>query len=206
MRTESRPDLRVFYALLIGVGGLLAHLASEFAAMGSDADSIVFSPRHWYLGLGALAGIGIFISYGRELLRRSYGARDLKRILTLGVTALPLRGKGPAFYALTAGLQFAVGALTEIGEGCPFCGHDIIAGVLGALLTVALLALVLRALGRRLPSLVCTLAGYEPFRPAPGAMSSVRNELEGPSAAQGVWFPLLFNRPPPSLQSLIASL
>ncbi len=206
MRTESRPDLRVFYALLIGVGGLLAHLASEFAAMGSDADGIVFSPRHWYLGLGVLIGVGAFIARGRDLMRRSSGSRDLKRILTLGLDALPFRGKGAAFYALTAGLQFAVGTLTEVGEGCPFCGHDITAGVLGAFLTVVLIALVARMIGRRLPSLVCTLAGYEPLRPALCATSFVNKKLEGPSAAQGVWFPLLFNRPPPSLQSLTASL
>jgi hypothetical protein len=206
MLTSTRPNLRIFYALLIGVGGLLAHLALEFAAMGSDADSIVFSQRHWYLGLGALVGIGAFIVCGRSLLRTSSGSRDLKRILSLGVAALPFRGKGIAFYALTAGLQFAVGSLTQIGEGCPFCSHDFIAGLLGAFVTVVLLAFVARALGRRLPSLVCTLAGYEPFRPASAATSLASQDLEGPSAAAGVWFPLLFNRPPPSLQSLSASL
>ncbi|HXW75918.1 MAG TPA: hypothetical protein VEJ20_00755, partial [Candidatus Eremiobacteraceae bacterium] len=69
MRANRELDLRPFYALLVGVGAIVAHIASEFAAMGSDADSVLFSARHLYLGLAAVIGTAVFIIRMRVLLR-----------------------------------------------------------------------------------------------------------------------------------------
>jgi len=203
--TQGYPSLTIFYMLLIGVGSLLAHLAAEFAAMGSDADSVLFSPRHLYLGLAALAGIVIFVACGRALLHRATSKPDLKRMLSNGLEALPFGARGVRYYALTAGLQLAIGALTQIGEGCPFCSHDVIAGILGAMLTVLLLAFVTRGIGRQLPRFVSALAGYVPRAFGSPSGTFLRRVCTTASAGPGVWFPLLFNRPPPRLQSLPAS-
>jgi hypothetical protein len=203
--TSADPSLRVFYLLLIGVGSVLAHLAAEFAAMGSDADGVLFSYRHLYLGLAALAGIVLFVVRGQALLHRATSRRDLKRILSMGLEALPFGARGARYYALTAGLQLAVGALTQIGEGCPFCSHDIVAGIVGAMLTVLLLALVTRAIGRQLPTLVSALAGYVPRTPGLQSPTFLRRDCPAANSGRGVWFPLLFNRPPPRLQSILAS-
>jgi hypothetical protein len=195
----------VFYLLLIGIGGILAHLASEFAAMGSGADQLLFSARHYYLGLGVAFGMYVFVSRGLDLLRKSSGRRDFKRLLSVGLGELPFGGRGIRFYALTAGLQFAVGSLTEIGEGCPFCSHDVVAGLLGALATVLALALIARTVGRKLPSLVGALIRYVPHRFADRDVRYVRPQWARTPIDRDVWFPLLFNRPPPYVQFLNAS-
>lgn len=198
--SRTTPDLRVFYLLLLGVGSVLAHLALEFAAMGSGAESVLLSPRHWYLGCAAVAGIMTFAYQARALVRQAHGARDLKRMLSLGLDGLPFRGRGARFYALTAGLQLAVGSLTQIGEGCPFCGHDVAAGLLGALVTVVILAFVTRAVGRRLPALICIASAHELAPQAQPGLTRLRSELRGLDRSLDVWFPLLFNRPPPQLR------
>lgn len=203
--TQANPSLRVFYILLIGVGSLLAHLAAEFAAMGSDADSVLFSSRHLYLGLAALAGIVAFFVRGRALLQQASNRRDLKRMLSNGLDTLPFGARGLRYYALTAGLQLAVGALTQIGEGCPFCSHDVIAGVVGATLTVLLLAVVTRVIGSQLPTLVSVLAGYMPRASGLHDCTFLRRVYVAVDADRDIWFALLFNRPPPRLQSLPAS-
>ncbi len=203
--TQANPSLRIFYLLLIGVGSLLAHLAAEFAAMGSNADSVVFSTRHLYLGFTALAGIVVFILCGRALLHRATSKPDLKRMLSNGLEALPFGGRGARYYALTGALQLAVGALTQIGEGCPFCSHDVIAGILGAMLTVLLLALVTRAIGSQLPRFVSALAGYVPRTFGSPSATFLRRSFVSASTGRGAWFPQLFNRPPPRPLSLRAS-
>jgi hypothetical protein len=205
MHTKSKtPNLRPFYLILVGVGCIVAHLASEFAAMGTDAESVLFSARHLYLGMLVLAGIATLVICGRALLRRATGARDLKRLLHIGLTTLPFGGKGPAYFALTATLQLGLGLLTQIGEGCPFCGHDIAAGVLGALVTVVLFGFAARAVGRRLPTVAAALVNVLPA--AEGLIPQFVDRIERATIASRsiVWFADLYNRPPP-FQSIPAS-
>jgi hypothetical protein len=205
MRTNSEtPNLRPFYLLLVGVGCIVAHLASEFFAMGSDADSILFSARHLYLGVLALAGIATLFICGRALLQRASGARDLKRLLHIGLSTLPFGGKGAAYFALTATLQLGLGLLTQIGEGCPFCGHDVTAGVLGALLTVVLFGFAARAVGRRLPTAVAALVNFLPAAEVLIPQYLDRVERATIASRSVVWFADLYNRPPP-FQSILAS-
>jgi hypothetical protein len=206
MRTNSdTPNLRPFYLLLVGVGCIVAHLASEFAAMGSGAEHVVFSFKHWYLGLLAIAGIATLFIQGRALLRRSSGARDLKRLLHVGLATLPFGGKGARYFALTAGLQLGLGLLTQFGEGCPFGGQDVAAGVLGALLTVVLFGFAAREVGRQLPTAVAALVS---LLPAPDGITVLfvdRIERASIASCSTLWFAHLYNRPPPHFQSILAS-
>ncbi|HEY7980676.1 MAG TPA: hypothetical protein VID19_04265 [Candidatus Eremiobacteraceae bacterium] len=205
MRTNSdTPNLRPFYLLLVGVGCIVAHLASEFAAMGTGAESVLFSAKHLYLGVLALAGIATLVICGRALLLRASGARDLKRLLHIGLATLPFGGKGAAYFALTATLQLGLGLLTQFGEGCPFCGHDIAAGVLGALLTVVLFGFAARAVGRRLPNVVAALVNILPAADDLTPRFVDRVERASIASRSIVWFADLYNRPPP-FQSILAS-
>jgi hypothetical protein len=205
MRTNfDTPNLRPFYLLLVGVGCIVAHLASEFAAMGTDAENVLFSAKHLYLGILAFAGIATLLICGRALLARATGARDLKRLLHIGLATLPFGGKGAAYFALTATLQLGLGLLTQIGEGCPFCGHDVAAGVLGALLTVVLFGVASRAVGRRLPTVVAALVSLLPA--VEEILPQFVDRIERASIASRsiVWFADLYNRPPP-FQFILAS-
>jgi len=198
---RERPDLKPFYLLLVGVGGIAAHLASEFAAMGADARAVLFSPRHWYLGIAAVAGIILFVARGRQLVAGSSNGRDLKRMLYLGLESLPLRGRGVAFFALTAALQFAVGMSTEFGEGAPIAGHDVAGGVLGALLVVLVMAFAAKAIARKFPTIVAALVWMLVASGATATPSTAAVRRSTPPARMPAWTPSLLNRPPPSLQS-----
>ena len=200
MRANRELDLRPFYALLVGVGAIVAHIASEFAAMGSDADSVLFSARHLYLGLAAVIGTAVFIIRMRALLRHCANGRDFKRALSVGMSTLPFRGQGARFFGLTAALQFGIGMLTEVGEGAPIAGHDVAAGVLGAFVVVVALAFVAKAIGASLPTIAEVVASW--FAAPSGALATQhsRRAETRTLARQIPWFPQLFNRPPPSLR------
>jgi hypothetical protein len=191
--------LTPMYLCLVVLGSIVAHLASEFFSMGTEAGDIALSPKHLYLGVAALVCAAIALLQARSLLRSSEGARDLKRQLQLGLDVLPFRGRGLAFLALTAGLQLAIGLATQYGEGCPFCGHDVAAGILGALLTVIALALASRFIGARLPSIAAAIAALF-IEPAANARTLLsRLDITSPAFFRFIWFSQLYNRPPPSL-------
>jgi hypothetical protein len=206
MRTKSdTPNLKPFYLLLVGVGCIVAHLASEFAAMGSDAEHVVFSAKHWYLGLLALAGIATLVICGRSLWQRSSGGLDLKRRLHIGLATLPFGGKGARYFVLTGALQLGLGMLTQFGEGCPFGGHEVAAGVLGALVTIVLFGFAARAAGRRLPTAVAALVTLLPASDGPAPHFVDLFERASITSGPVEWFAHLYNRPPPQIQSIFAS-
>lgn len=186
------------YLSIVVMGSIVAHLASEFFAMGVEANAVALSPKHIYLGIAALIAAAIGVHQAFALLRSSHGGRDLKRELNVGLATLPFRGRG-MFFAFTAGLQLAISMATEIGEGCPFCGHDVSAGVVGALLTVVLLAFAARAIGRRLPSIAVALHAL--FIDPAGRSDAlvVSRSATAPLVPSIIWFAQLYNRPPPPL-------
>jgi hypothetical protein len=207
MRTTLvRPDLKPFYFVLVAAGAIVAHLAAEFAAMGSDADEVVFSARHWYLGLTALACIAVFCLGWRALRAQSSSSRDLKRILHVGLASLPFGGTSMRFFGFTAALQLGIGMLTQIGEGCPFCGHDVAGGVAGALLTVVLLALATRAAAARMPAIVDALVIVLPTARPASEQRARAIERNAASLPLPIWSAPLFNRPPPPLRFATTSL
>src|ERR1700737_571407 len=121
----SRPGTigRVYFAL-IALGGIAAHLASEFAALGRAAEGVVFSARHIYLALGAAVLLVIVVREMRAFIRSTAGPRDLTRQIPVSMERLPFGGRGLAFCALSSVLQFGIGMSTVIGEGCQFGGDD----------------------------------------------------------------------------------
>jgi len=197
-RLNAPMSLLPIYLSIVVLGSIVAHLASEFFAMGSDADAVAISPKHFYLGVAALAALFIATQQLLTLWRNSRGGRDLKRALHVGLESLPCRGRG-AFFALTAGLQLGVGLATQIGEGCPFCGHDIAAGVIGALLTVVVMAFASRAISRRLPSIAAAIGALFVDPAGSDVLHFAARAGAAPSFPLFVWFEQLYNRPPPSL-------
>lgn len=186
---------RILTAALV-FGAILTHLASELFGMGAPADgAILFSSRHAYLALAAI-GCAVFIAFEiRTLFACASGWLDLKRQLSDEIRALPLAGDW-RFYALVAGLQFALGVGSAVGEGCFFCGHDVVFGVAGALLVAALLALAGRLITTRLPRLAAALAPR--LGPAAECTPKLHSEQQSEWSPNPVFWSLqLANRPPP---------
>lgn len=192
----SRRSLLPLYLAGIGLGGIVAHFASEFAAMGRAAESVALSPRHGYLAFLALLCAAVVWREIAKLLHGAEDYRDIQRALRSGFEALPLRGRG-WFLPLTAGLQFAVSQTTEFGEGCPFCGHDVIAGLIGALVTSIIIVLLWRALSRRLPRIAALLVVFLAVQRQADQSVYARRHFSAASLAPAIWPHQLFSRPPP---------
>jgi heme exporter protein D len=186
------------YLSIVVLGSVVAHLVSEFFAMGAAANAVALSPTHLYLGVAVLVAAAVAAQQALALWRNSRGGRDLKSALHVGLETLPFRGRG-AFLIFTAGLQLGISMTTEIGEGCPFCGHDVFAGVVGAVATIALLAFAARTIGRRLPTIAAAISALliAPARNADALV--VSRSASALPAPRFVWFDKLYNRPPPSL-------
>lgn len=194
----ARLNILPLYLAIVGAGSIVAHIATEFAGMGSQAEGLVFSTLHTYLAVGAaLCAVAAWLQ-ARQLWSASSGGRNLQRVLLHAIEALPFRGRG-CFFILTAALQFGVGLLTQIGEGCPLCTHDVVSGALGALVTVVLLALAIRALGAKLPTIAAAIFEFVAARPSGAAWAPATAANLGTPALASVWSAPLYNRPPPPL-------
>jgi hypothetical protein len=197
--SNAVPTLRWLYLACVVLGSIGAHLISEYAAMGSDAAVVAVSPRHLYLAIAGIAALAFAIRELMTLRARASNGRDAKRLAEIGLAGLPFAGKRH-FWLVTAGLQFAFGGFTEIGEGCPLCGHDVIAGVAGALVGAIVLSLIARALSARLPSIASALVEFAPVA-GKGAHAWKTAAAATPIVlAEFLWYARLFNRPPPALQ------
>lgn len=186
------------------MGSIGAHLISEFAAMGSDAEAVTFSLRHLYLGLAGLAALIVAVREVLVLQARASSRRDAKRLAEIALQSLPFSGKGH-FWLATAGLQLAIGGFTEIGEGCPLCGHDVVAGFGGALIVAVLLSLVARALTRRLPSIASAMIEFVSAGDQAGERRTPSQVAAPIVVPNFVWLAHLFNRPPPALQPAVVT-
>jgi hypothetical protein len=191
-------SLMPIYLSIVVLGSIVAHVASEFFAMGAAADAVALSPKHLYLGVAALIAAAVAAQQTFSWWRNSRGGRDLKRELHVALETLPFRGRG-AFFIFTVGLQLGISMTTQFGEGCPFCGHDVWAGVVGALLTIVLLAFAARAIGRRLPSIAAGISALFIDPACDADPLVVSHSATAPLVPRIVWYAQLFNRPPPSL-------
>ena len=143
LRRRPLHSTLVFFAFTTPLG-IAAHLISELAGLGwhDDAD-VAFSARHAYLAALALITVGGLLFSLRKVPR----AERRANVATL-VDGLPFGGRGVAFTLLTFVAQFAFFAVTQIGEGCPLCGGDVLVGVVAAAIA-ALIGACAIALGKR---------------------------------------------------------
>lgn len=198
MQTSHRPRLHLCYIAAIVFGAIFTHLVSEFAAMGAAADGVVFSLRHLYLVLAAGGCAWLAV---REMLRLracSSSWLDFKRTISSVTSSAHLRGR--RFYLVTAGLQCAAGIASAVGEGCFFCGHDVLAALIGAFCSALLLALGVRALAARLPSLAAAMLRVIVTSAATCDNPWMTGRAVAVAHKRFHWFEALFNRPPPALQ------
>lgn len=142
-RGRSARAALLFFALTTPLG-IAAHLISELAGLGwhDDAD-VVLSARHGYL-----AALALLAAAGLLLALRSVPRRERRAYVAALVESLPCGGSGPAFTAVSFVAQFGFFAVTQIGEGCPLCGGDIVTGVFAAAVAAGIGALAV-ALGKR---------------------------------------------------------
>jgi hypothetical protein len=188
-----RRALLLYLALSVPFG-ILVHLGSEFAGLGRDADDLAFSPLHGYL---AAMGVGALLYF---LVAGGFFASSAERGRRMGLMAfaLPFRGRGPAFFLLSAALQFAFFVVTQLGEGCPLCNGDVLIGVLAALVASIVGSFALIALRRQIVRAVLRLCfaierggRYFAARRAP------RYETRVASSVYSTFADPRGNRPPP---------
>ena len=124
LRTRA---LAIFVALTVPFG-IAAHLISEVAGLGWNAGAeAVVSPRHLYLTLIAAVALA-----GFAMALRGVAPNYRRRAIADLIAALPFRGEGVRFTALSFALQCGFFAATLIGEGSPLAGGDVAVGVLAA--------------------------------------------------------------------------
>lgn len=175
--------------------GIAAHLLSELAGLGwhDDAD-VLFSARHGYLAIVALAALATF-----TVALRSVPANSRRRHVSEIIEALPFKGRGARFIALSFALQFGFFAVTQIGEGCPLCGGDVIVGIVAAAAAALIGALVVTFVKERVLELAMGLVWYalQTLWAAPVPVRSWR-EQHAADATSARRTPFSFRyRPPP---------
>jgi hypothetical protein len=120
--------------------------------------------------------------------------------LALLSSALPWRGRGPAFAGLSAAMQFAFFAVTQLGEGCPLCHGDVLVGVVAALFASFAGALLLGALRSRASHVLDAVCAIVRDASAPQILASALRRPERLIATFIVALPTIGgNRPPPLL-------
>ncbi len=170
-KRRSAGAVVVFFAFTTPLG-IAAHLLSELAGLGWHADSdVILSSRHAYLALIAMIVGGSLLLAVRGVPKRERGSRIAELI-----ESLPFHSRGPAFTLASFVAQFAFFAVTQIGEGCPLCGGDVVVGIFAAAIA-ALVGAFAVALGkRRILELVLALcfAFVFPRTAASGPMRAAR--------------------------------
>jgi hypothetical protein len=171
--------------------GIAVHLFSELVELGGADASLAFSDRHRYLVWLGAASIAAVILLARLVGVR--GADTLARIL-------PFRGRGPAFFALSSALQFAVFAGTQAVEGSPLDRGAIALGIAAAVFASIAGAAVLGFACTRIFRAAAELAWFVARSRASVADRSSwheRRPADGPARARFYRF-FVPNRPPPS--------
>ena len=175
--------------------GIAAHLLSELAGLGlrDDAD-VVLSARHGYLAIVAFAALAMFV-----VVLRSVPADSRRQRVSEIVEALPFEGRSARFIALSFVLQFGFFAVTQIGEGCPLCGGDVIVGIAAASAAALIGALVVTFVKERVLELAMELVWYasQALAASPVPVRS-RREQHAADASSPRRTPFSFRyRPPP---------
>lgn len=185
----SRARALLLYSGLTVPVGILIHIGAEAYGLHRDALQVAFSPLHAYLGvlgLSALAALGLTLGFSSP--------SETRRRAALLAQALPFHGRGMAFAALSAGLQFAFFLTTELGEGDPLRAGSLWLGIVVAAIASLIGGLVLHGVRAHLE--VVVTSAFEPRVPAIGAATRSHHDAPtfGPYYA---YIPARGNRPPP---------
>ncbi len=174
--------------------GIVTHLMAELAGLGWRLDlSLVFSGRHAYLGVIAASCVVAAIVALASLPPEDCRARGRSLI-----SALPFGGEGAGFTAAAFAAQFAFFVISQLGEGCPLHGGDVVAAVLAAMLTAFCGALVVAFGKRRMLEFVLSLVWTIRFGASPQVENGVA-PYPRPPARPVRCSPFSFRyRPPPS--------
>jgi hypothetical protein len=174
--------------------GIVTHLMAELAGLGWRLDlSLVFSGRHAYLGVIAASCVVAAIVALALLPPEDCRARGRSLI-----SALPFGGEGAGFTAAAFAAQFAFFVISQLGEGCPLHGGDVVAAVLAAMLTAFCGALVVAFGKRRMLEFVLSLVWTIRFGASPQVENGVA-PYPRPPARPVRCSPFSFRyRPPPS--------
>lgn len=169
-RSRRVRALLAFFAFTTPLG-IAAHLVSEFFGLGwhDDAD-VLFSPRHGYLAALAVASLAALVVSLRALPRG-----DRRRRVEALIRELPCRGQGFGFTCAAFVAQFAIFAITQLGEGCPLCGGDVVTGVLAAAVAASIGAVAIAFGKRRVVELALALVQF--FVAASCAAAPAKREL-----------------------------
>jgi hypothetical protein len=190
----SRAGAILLYLTLSVPFGIAVHLGAEFAGLGRDAEDLAFSPLHGYLALIAVLALLGFLIMGGFFA----SSAERRRRLGLLAGALPFHGRGPGFFAFSAGLQFAFFAVTQLGEGCPVCKGDLLVGVLAATVASIVGAFALIELRRQIVRAFTTLNFERRNSCAGGAQRLPRHAMQLVASIYSTFADTLGNRPPPS--------
>ncbi|MGD1065414.1 MAG: hypothetical protein ABR975_01185, partial [Vulcanimicrobiaceae bacterium] len=168
----------------------LVHIVAEASALGSGALTPAFVLRHVYLGLLVLASLAAFartVGIGRpraELRRRVALLRTLVRA--------PHRWSAVAVL-VAAHLGFF--ALTQLGEGVPLLGGDVVLGLSLGVIGSLLAALTVAFLGRTVVDVAIRTLSWRQPQAAPARRAHRR--IPPSRAAARVFSLFVPNRPPP---------
>jgi hypothetical protein len=190
----SRARAILLYLALSVPFGIAVHLGAEFAGLGRDAEDIAFSPLHAYLAIIAVLALLGFLIMGGFFA----SAGERRRRLGLLAGALPFHGRGPGFFAFSAGLQFAFFAVTQIGEGCPVCKGDLMVGVLAAIVASIVGAFALIQLRHQIVRALGAVHFERRNHCAGGARRLPRYAVQPVASIYSTFADTLGNRPPPS--------
>jgi hypothetical protein len=190
--TLRQLSLLAFVATTLPLA-IFTHLAGEAAGLGEQSRfATVSSARHAYFFVLGLAAIFAF----RAIVRSARSASSATRLEGL-LRALPFGGRGARFAALTFAVQLAFFVVTQIAEGCPLCGGDVVVGACAAIVVAAIGSVLLALCERRL--LACVLLFYWVAAGSLAAPLRHRPRVTVPRFAgrRGAFLFSIASRPPP---------
>ena len=184
----TRAAAVALYAGLAVPMAIISHVAAEALALHESVLSVATSPIHFYLAI--LAAVSLLIASLAAIGSR----RDLQRLGGLMAQALPFKGQGVRFFAMSAVIQFGFAAGTLLGEGSLSAASAFVALVAVAVASI-LASAGLALLRERLQHVACSQHRVRCERT--GQVSRVCAHLSfGPYFA---YVPVRGNRPPPLL-------
>ena len=179
--------------------GIAVHLFAELVGLGDADGALVFSPRHGYLALLAVAALAVF-----PIATRCWApAAERRRRAAMLLAALPTRGRGWRFFAAMFAAQIVFFYATQFGEGCPLCTGDFAIGIAGAFLGSLVCAAALALFRRPLVAFIATIiAASATARGAKRIACAICYAPRPRNLATGLAAPFPPNRPPPRILSI----